>query len=361
MNDSGQGDRVWALLPLLALMALLGSGCASSRHEQREADRQTNRFEFTEPQMGVPFRIVLYTDTAQRARAAADAAFSRVKELNDCFSDYDTDSELNRLSASSGKGRTMTVSVDLWRILVLSQDIARLTDGAFDITVGPYVGLWRVARRQKKLPDPARLAAASESVGFEKLKLFPSDRTVLLTAPLMRLDLGGIAKGYAVDEAFRVLEGRGMRRMLIAASGDIRVGEPPPGEAGWSIELADPTPTASPPRQLLLRNLAVSTAGDLSQHLDLDGVRYSHIVDPKAGVGLTNQMLVTVIADDCTTSDTLDTTVCVMGPQLGRKLLKNRAVGARIVTKTAHGDISILVGSFKKYLEPVDSVPKALR
>ena len=151
-----------------------------------------------------------------------------------------------------------------------------------------------------------------------------------------------------------------MRRMLIAASGDIRFGEPPPGKAGWSIELADPSPTAAR-RQLLLRNLAVSTAGDLSQHLDLDGVRYSHIVDPKAGVGLTNQMLVTGIADDCTTSDTLDTTVCVMGPKLGRKLLKNRAVGARIVTKTARGDVSILVGSFKKYLEPVDSVPKALR
>lgn len=349
-----------SLILLLALTIVLCGGCASAKHRHSEADTRTNRFEFTEPQMGVPFRIVLYTDTAQRARAAADAAFSRVKDLNDCFSDYDTDSELNRLSASSGKGRTMTVSVDLWRILVLSQDIARLTDGAFDITVGPYVGLWRVARRQKKLPDPARLAAASESVGYEKLKLFPSDRTVLLTAPLMRLDLGGIAKGYAVDEAFRVLESRGIRRMLIAASGDVRVGEPPPGKAGWNIELADPSPTASP-RQLLLRNLAVSTAGDLSQHLDLDGVRYSHIVDPKAGVGLTNQMLVTVIADDCTTSDTLDTTVCVMGPKLGRKLLKNRAVGARIVTKTARGDVSILVGSFKKYLQPGDSAAKELR
>ena len=110
--------------------------------------------------MGVPFRVVLYAADKTAADAAADAAFARIQQLNDILSDYDTDSELSRLSQTAGHGRAVRVGGDLWRMLERSQQLARETDGAFDITCGPVVSLWRKARREKKLPDPAKLEEA---------------------------------------------------------------------------------------------------------------------------------------------------------------------------------------------------------
>src|ERR1041385_3991643 len=138
--------------------------------------------------MGVPFRIVLYASDKNSADAAAEAAFRRISQLNDILSDYDTDSELSRLSQTAGQDWAVPVSADLWNVLERSQQMARETDGAFDITCGPVVSLWRKARREKKLPDPAKLAEARRSVGYEKLRLNPKARTAKLRVPYMRLD-----------------------------------------------------------------------------------------------------------------------------------------------------------------------------
>src|SRR2546421_126001 len=134
----------------LALL-LFDSSCAGRKRVE------LGRFEFTEPQMGAPFRIVLYALDKPAAEAAVRLAFDRIKQLNDILSDYDTDSELSRLSQTAGSGRCVKVSDDLWRVLERSQDLARRTDSAFDVTVGPAVSLWRKARREKKTPDPAQL------------------------------------------------------------------------------------------------------------------------------------------------------------------------------------------------------------
>src|SRR2546423_2296572 len=125
--------------------------------------------------MGAPCRIVLYALDKPAAEAAADAAFARIKQLNDILSDYDTDSELSRLSQTAGSGKSVRVSDDLWRVLERAQQVARETDGAFDITCGPVVSLWRKARREKKLPDPTKLEKARRAVGYEKLKLNPRE------------------------------------------------------------------------------------------------------------------------------------------------------------------------------------------
>ncbi len=208
---------------------LLTAGCATPTRPQQ-------RFEYARPEMGTPFRIVLYARDKPSADTAAEAAFARIKELNDILSDYDTDSELSRLSQTAGSGKVVKVGDDLWRVLERSQQVARGTGGAFDISCGPVVSLWRKARREGKLPDSEKLDEARRAVGYDKLRLNSRARTAELLAPYMRLDLGAIAKGYAVDEAMKVLRMRGIRSALVSGGGDLAVSDAPPGTNGWRID-----------------------------------------------------------------------------------------------------------------------------
>lgn len=291
--------------------------------------------------MGVPFRIVLYASNREHAENAAQAAFRRVEQLNQKLSDYETDSELNELSRTSGEGRAVPVSDDLWYVLSEGQKLARRSEGAFDMTVGPYVSLWRRARRMKELPDGKLLAEAANAVGYEKVMLDPSQRRVTLKASGMKLDLGGIAKGYAVDEAMKVVRKAGVKSALIAASGDIAVSDPPPGLAGWKIGLVDLEDSPNLPKaSLILRHRAVSTSGDAAQHLEINGTRYSHIVDPRTGIGLTDHSLVTVVARTCTASDSLATAISVLGPANGLDWVSRQSdVEVRILRPSNRGGI----------------------
>ncbi|HEY0550080.1 MAG TPA: FAD:protein FMN transferase [Verrucomicrobiae bacterium] len=284
--------------------------------------------------MGTPFRIVLYAMDKPAADTAADAAFARIKQLNDILSDYDTDSELSRLSQTAGRGKAVKVGDDLWRVLERSQQVARETGGAFDVTCGPVVSLWRKARRERKLPDNEKLDEARRAVGHEKLKLNSRERTAELLVPYMRLDLGAIAKGYAVDEAMKILRSRGIRSALVSGGGDLAVSGAPPGTNGWRIELAPLDATNAPATGfVILNNAALATSGDIFQHVEINGTRYSHIVDPRTGIGLTDHSLVVVIAKDCMTADALSTSVSVLGPERGLPFAESHDACMRIVRK----------------------------
>ena len=300
------------LLPtLLFLLIAFLTGCSTSSTPATSL----RRFEFTEPQMGVPFRIVFYATDQSHANAAADATFARIRKLNEILSDYEFDSELSTLSRSSGFGTNVAVGPELWFVLSRAQELSKRTDGAFDITVGPVVSLWRKARHEKRLPDPSRLAEAMQSVGWTNLVLDARTRSARLLRASMRLDLGGIAKGYAADEALEVLKRQGVTHALVAAAGDITAADAPPGKRGWRVEIPPLDVTNAPPtRHLLLRHAAVSTSGDLFQHVEIDGVRYSHIVDPKTGLGLTDHSLVTIIARDGITADSHSKPASVLAP-----------------------------------------------
>ena len=318
------------LAPALQLMLLLATtSCVCTL----PGSRAVNRYEYQQPQMGLPFRIVLYARNPIQAKTAANAAFHRIKELNDIMSDYDDESELSKLSRSSGQGREVRVSDDLWTVLERAQALAVRSSGAFDVTVGPYVNLWRKARRERKMPDPARLAQARQAVGYTHVMLNPKHHTVQLLAPDMRLDLGGIAKGYAVDEALKVLRRLGISRALVAGGGDMAVGDPPPGKSAWRIELAPLDTTNAPPARFVrLSRAALATSGDLFQRLEIGGQRYSHIVDPHTGIGLTDHSLVSVIAPDCITADSLTKVVSVLGPEKGIQFIENTPrVAARVM------------------------------
>lgn len=294
-----------------------------------------HRYEFDQPEMGVPFRIVLYAANDAFAKRAADSAYQRVKQLNDMMTDYDSDSELSRLSRTSGQGKAVQVSHDLWVVLQRAQSLAEQSHGAFDVTVGPYVNLWRQARREGKLPDPARLAKARLSVGYQYMKLDPATQTVTLLAPNMRLDLGGIAKGYAVDQAIRLLTQLGVGSALVSGGGDLEVSGPPPDKPAWSIELPPLDAANAPPSRFVnITHAGLSTSGDLFQRLEVNGKRYSHIIDPRTGIGLTDHSLVTVIAPDDFTADSLTKVMSILSPQEALQFIKRTPqIAVRIVRK----------------------------
>jgi thiamine biosynthesis lipoprotein len=303
------------------------------------ANDPTERHEFESKHMGTTFRVVLYAQDRTTAEKAAKAVFSRVADLDRIMSDYDAKSELMQLirKNDAAPGEPVPVSDDLLAVLGAAQALARRTDGTFDVTVGPLVRLWRDVRRTQQLPDPKELAEAREKVGYEKLVLDPHARTVTLKLAGMRLDLGGIAKGYAADEGLKVLRGLGITRALVAASGDIVTGDPPPGSDAWVVEVAT-LGKGIPARRVKLSNAAVSTSGDLFQFAEIGGVRYSHVLDPKTGLGLTGQRSVTVIAKTGTAADGLSTAASILAPDKALALIDSVDGAAAYIAVKDHNE-----------------------
>jgi len=298
--------------------------------QSRDARISLRRFEFEETHMASPFNIVLYSTDESTARRASRKAYDRIAKLNAILSDYDPESELSRLSRSAG-GPALPVSSDLFEVLKQSKTIWERSGGAFDVTIAPVGRLWRRARREHKLPDRGRLEEARALVGSDKLVLDPAPRTVRLLKPGMKLDAGGIAKGYAAQTALDVLKAAGIKQALVAGAGDIAVGDPPPGARGWKVAIAPLEPSQSEPlRTLLLSNAAVSTAGDAEQFVTIDGHRYSHIINPATGFGVEDRASVTVVAADGATADALETTVYILGPERGLKLVDETPGAAAI-------------------------------
>jgi thiamine biosynthesis lipoprotein len=320
-----------------------------------EPGPKPQRFEFAETHMGSEFKIVLYTLDESIARRASRAAFERIAALDATLSDYQPDSELMRLCGQAG-GPPVAVSADLFDVLERSRAMFERSDGAFDVTVAPVVRLWRRARRDRKMPDPALLAKARALVGSVRMRLDPAARTVQLLAPGMKLDVGGIAKGYASGAAIAVLARHGVASALVAGSGDIVVSGPPPDAnadaSGWTIGIAPLENPAAPPRQFLrVANAAVSTSGDAERFVEIDGKRYSHIVDPRTGLGVVDRCSVTVVAPDGATADSLDTAVYVLGPDRGLALVEATEGAAALIVRARDGKTETFASSrLKDYL-----------
>lgn len=292
--------------------------------------------------MGTVARVVLYAADAPRADQAAHAAFARIGDLDRRLSDYRDDSELN-LVCRAAAGRAVPVSVDLFAILERAQALAAQTDGGFDVTAAPVVQLWRRARRTGHVPAAERLREALARTGYRHLRLDAAGRTVTFERSGMRLDLGGIAKGYAADRVLETLQAAGVSRALVAIGGDIAVSAAPPGMSGWEVAIADTVgaglarPACGPTKvgpYALIRYSGISTSGEAEQHVEIERVRYSHIIDPRTGVPVRGRTSVTVIARDATTSDALATAASVLGPDGGIALVDATPGASALVTVT---------------------------
>lgn len=257
------------------------------------------RVELTRPVMGTLARITVYAEHREKAAAAIEHAFARLAELSAKLSDYDPASELNRNPARKSR--------DLRRVLRKSEEMRRASEGAFDHEAGAVIRVWREARRQGVAPREEEISRAR-------------------VARPRRIDLGGIAKGYAADEARAVLRREGFRRAMVAIAGDVCVGDPPTGRPAWRIEAAPGTAR----RVLALRNACVSTSGDAEQALEVNGVRYSHIIDPRTGQALTRAVGVTVIGRDGMVADALATALSVTG--MREDLLRRYSAAAIVWT-----------------------------
>ena len=271
--------------------------------------------------MGVDARLVVYAPDKETAETACKAAFDRIAALDTIMSDYRIDSELNNLSNGSG-GPAIRVSADLFKVLERSLEMSRRTNGAFDVTVGPLISLWRKARKTSILPTFDEIKAAKSKIGWRKVVLNAKDQTARLTTPGMKLDLGGIAKGFADDEAQIVLKRYGIKSALVEMGGDIVVSSPPPGKKGWTIQIPNAENGAGPV-DIEYTNCAISCSGDTEQNVVIGGKQYSHVVDPTTGMALTNRVQATVIAPNGLISDPLSTAITLVKPNDRKKLLES--------------------------------------
>lgn len=273
------------------------------------------RFEFSHLQMGTMFRVVVYTSDSASARVATQKAFSRLDELNLALSDYREDSEVNTLCRTAGSDQYIKVSADLWNILQESVKAAKLSEGNFDITIGPLTQLWRRMKRQKQLPTPTQISEAKAKIGIEKITFNKTNQSVMLKTKGMRLDFGGIGKGFAEDEMLKVLQENGIKSALIEAGGNIVISNPPTDlPKGWEIIINQ--------EKYYLKNCGVSTSGDAYQFVEIEGKKYAHILDPKTGIGYAEPHQVSIIAKNGTISDWISTALYLMPTENGQKLAK---------------------------------------
>lgn len=292
------------------------------------------KFVFESAKMGSPFTVTICSNDSLKAASAANAAFKKADTLNNILSDYVDTSEINRLSATSGQGRYVKVSPELFNILSISLLAAKLSNGDFDVTIGPVVKVWRKARKTKVFPDKDSVAQAMQRCGYRYMHLDSVHQSVWLEKPGMQLDIGGLGKGYVAQIALDLIKEMGFPSAMVNAGGKIVIGDAPSGAKGWIIGINVPGEKQAIQQQLLvLKNTSVATSGDIYQYLDFNGTRYSHIVNPKTGIGLTHSANVTAIAPGGAVADWLATACSILPANKSMALIKRFNGGALLITQ----------------------------
>jgi len=327
------------------LAMMLGAVLSASGGRVVPTPSTLERFEAVQPHMGTLARITVFTADAADARAAFTAGFDRIRALNATLSDYLPDSEINRITRTA-VGVPVPVSADLFTVLRAAQDLSVATDGAFDITQGPVTRLWRDARKTRLAPDAAALSDAARRTGYRKLHLDDVTRSVAVAQPEMALDVGAIGKGHAASEALAAISQLGVRSALVAISGDLAFSGAPPGQRGWRIRIHDgDLPDPRVPAVLHLTHAAVSTSGNSEQYLDVDGRRYSHVIDPATGLGLVDDITVTVVAPHGLEADGLDTALGVLGVERALALVESRRDAAALIVHRTRDGVRVVPSS----------------
>ena len=281
----------------------------------RKESSSPEKFEFTQFLMGMPVTLTVYCDQRDDAEKACKAAFDRIRELVDVFSDYERNSETSRINRLP-VGQQMMVSSEFVELYQQCERIYVETSKAFDPTSGEVIRLWKESRKANKLPDQDRIRAAIKNQGFESFKLIQSENQwQLRRLGDARLDFGSVAKGYIGDQVIKTLTSHGIDRGMYSAGGDVVCGNSPPDSKGWRFRFPDGT-------SRWVSNLAVSVSGDTEQFLVIDGKRHSHVVDPRTGQAVTNRRTCVVVAPHGVLSDALATSGCVLPPEKFRQVLR---------------------------------------
>lgn len=310
-------------------------------------------YEMTFPSMGSSVTLSAYSTDEERVSQAFDEAKSEIDRLVHILSDYEPESELNRLHRSAGVPTKL--SRELFEVLVSAEDWYQASNGGFDVAIGNLTRLWRESRKAERIPTAAEVEQARVHSGWQLVELDRQQQQLLYRDPAVRLDLGGIAAGFIVDRAFAILQSHGLKSCLINAGGDIRCGDPPPGREGWRIEVASPQRGGPGWRRIHLANAAITTSGDLWQYSQVDGKRRSHILNPKDGYGVEGPLSITVIASQCLDADAAATALCVMGAEPGYRWIQQHAADYQgLWLQSAIDDETHLVWISDRFPPPLD-------
>lgn len=280
------------------------------------------RFDATREIMGTYLKVTVMGARGSPAQGAADAAIAAVAHLDSVLSIYKPGSDFSRLNRAAG-AETVTVSTEAMEVLEASRRFWAVTVGAFDPSVGPLMRLWKL-QGEGNVPRAEEIDSTLAFVGFDKVYLDPPTRRVFLPAG-MRLDPGGIGKGYAADVARAELARRGIRRSMVDLGGNVAVMGAGPTRGHWAIGIRNPLERDQIIGSIDVTDAAVATSGQYEQYFVRDGIRYGHILDPRTGRPASGMLSATIIAPDATTTDGLSTGVFVLGPERGMALVEKLA------------------------------------
>jgi thiamine biosynthesis lipoprotein len=262
--------------------------------------------------MGTRITVELWSEDKAKAEQAIDAVLDELRHIDETMSTYKPTSEVSQVNAKAADG-PMRISKELFDLLVTAKEYSVLTDGAFDITYASVGYLYDFRKRIH--PDEAQIDKALPAVNFRHVILDPKNQTVQFSQKGVRIDLGGIAKGYSVDRGIDVLKARGFTRAYVSAGGDSRIigdrfGKP------WMVGIRDPRKGEGEViTKIPLTDAAISTSGDYERFFDEDGVRYHHIIDPHTGHSASKVLSATIIGPYATRTDGLSKTAFVLGPE----------------------------------------------
>lgn len=272
--------------------------------------------------MGTNIHVELWSDSAQQGEEAIQTVMDEMQRINQLMSPYIKSSELSLINSHAAE-EPVPISKELYELIALSVELAKETDGAFDITFASVGYLYNYRENQK--PDQGKINGLLKAIDYRHIKFNITEHSIFFTHPNVKIDLGGIAKGHAVDNAIEILKKRGIKHALVTAGGDTkllgdRLGKP------WMVGIRDPRNIDKQTVILPLVNTALSTSGDYERYFEQNGKRYHHILSPKTGTSAYEVQSVSIIGQRSTLNDALSTAVFVMGVHKGMDLL-NRTPG----------------------------------
>jgi thiamine biosynthesis lipoprotein len=307
------------LFPLAILFPL------SAIPSPAQADDQPVRYEASHDAMGTLFTIVAYGREARFLAQVANEAFDEIDSLDAQMSHYRAESELSRINRNAAR-EPVLVEPRLFQLIADAVRYSEETDGAFDITVGPLMKAWGFFRGEGRVPPRAELARVMKRVGYRHIRLDPEQRTIRFDVEGLELDLGGIAKGFAVDRAVDILRSNGVGSALVTSgSSSIFALGAPPGERAWRVTLRDPYEKGKVGDVARLKDYSLSVSGSYERSFQLKGRTYSHILDPRSGRPVQGTLTAAVLAPRTVASDALSTSFFVMGEQRCRSYLESHA------------------------------------
>jgi thiamine biosynthesis lipoprotein len=324
------------LVAVAAALLVAASACRTGSHGPALVDD-------TRQAMGSELRVAVWTEREAAARAAIDAAFTEFDRLESALSVWRAQSDVQRLNAAAGAD-AVAVGPDVMAVLEAAADASRETKGAFDITFGAFSDIWRFDHDQdNRVPAPEEVAARLPLIDHAAVVLDRAAGTARITRPGVKVHLGGIGKGYAVDRAAAILRAAGFDDFALQAGGDLYASGRR-GNRPWRVGLNDPRGAGGESFAAIeLRNETFSTSGDYERFFVKDGVRYHHILDPRTGQPARLCRSVTIVASSALQADWLSTGVFIMGPDEGMALVE-RLAGVEAVIVTAANDVKVSSG-----------------